>query len=84
VRAGDSLWSITAALLPDRATDRDITEGWHRVYRANRARIGPDPDLVVVGTRLVVPSFVSLHERTIREHARAPVRRSAPPATRTG
>jgi resuscitation-promoting factor RpfA len=55
VASGDSLWSMTAALLPDHASDRDITHGWHRLYRANASRIGPDPDLLLPGTPLVVP-----------------------------
>jgi nucleoid-associated protein YgaU len=55
VHRGDSLWSISADLLPPRATDRDITEAWHRLHRANSRRVGPDPDLILPGTPLAVP-----------------------------
>jgi hypothetical protein len=55
VRRGDSLWSIAAELLPAGAGDRRICTGWHRLYRANRGRIGADPDLIHPGTTLVVP-----------------------------
>ena len=57
VRPGDSLWSIAADLLPDTSSDRDVSNAWHRLHRANAARIGPDPDLILPGTRLVVPDL---------------------------
>jgi len=46
VRPGDSLWAIA------RRQDTD----WPSLYRANRAVIGADPDLIQPGMRLVVPS----------------------------
>lgn len=55
VRRGDSLWSIAADLLPDGAAAGDVTTAWHRLHHANVARIGDDPDLILPGTRLVVP-----------------------------
>jgi hypothetical protein len=55
VRAGQSLWSISAGLLPRGATDARVTTAWHRLYRANVGRVGPDPDLLRTGTRLAVP-----------------------------
>jgi resuscitation-promoting factor RpfA len=55
VQAGDSLWSIAAALLPASADDGPICADWHRLYRANRDRIGADPDLILPGTVLEVP-----------------------------
>ena len=55
VRPGDSLWSIAAGLLPAGAPDPEVTAAWHRLYRGNLARIGADPDLILPGTRLVVP-----------------------------
>jgi hypothetical protein len=63
VRAGQSLWSITAGLLPADATDARVTTAWHRLYRANVARVGPDPDLVHPGTRLAVPDLSSTAHR---------------------
>jgi nucleoid-associated protein YgaU len=60
VRGGDSLWSIAADLLSSQAggrvTDRDITVAWHRLHAANAGRVGPDPDLILPGTRLAVPA----------------------------
>jgi hypothetical protein len=40
-----------------------VTTAWHRVYRANVARVGPDPDLVRPGTRLAVPDLSSATHR---------------------
>jgi LysM domain len=57
VGPGDSLWSIAADLLPERAGDPSICVGWHQLYYANRDRIGPDPDLIQPGTVLVVPDL---------------------------
>ncbi len=55
VRPGDSLWSIAARDLGPAAGNAEITERWHALYAANRARIGPDPDLVEPGLRLRLP-----------------------------
>jgi hypothetical protein len=63
VRPGQSLWSITADLLPASATDADITIAWHRLHRANAGRIGTDPDLILPGTRLVVPRLAPAPDR---------------------
>lgn len=59
VSRGDSLWSLTVALLPESADDGRICAGWHRLYRANKRRIGADPDLIVPGTALVVPRSIA-------------------------
>ena len=61
VHRGDTLWSISARLLSGAATDARVTRTWHRLHRANLARIGPDPDLILPGTRLVVPPARSHH-----------------------
>src|SRR4051794_9334789 len=58
VHRGDSLWSISSRLLAGAATDVRVTRTWHRLHRVNRARIGPDPDRILPGTRLVVPPAV--------------------------
>jgi nucleoid-associated protein YgaU len=59
VRPGDSLWSIAADRLPGSAGDAAVTRAWHRLHRANLARIGDDPDLIHPGTRLVVPDLAA-------------------------
>lgn len=48
VAPGDSLWSIAFQLYGDHSK-------WVLLYEANRAIIGPNPDLLAPGTRLIVP-----------------------------
>jgi nucleoid-associated protein YgaU len=55
VRAGDTLWDIARRHLPAGATPTAVARAWPRWYAANRAVIGPDPDLVRPGQRLVAP-----------------------------
>ncbi|MFD1507378.1 LysM peptidoglycan-binding domain-containing protein [Georgenia yuyongxinii] len=55
VRAGDSLWSITASHLPDGATAAEIAVAWPRWYEANREVVGSDPDLIRPGQQLRAP-----------------------------
>ena len=55
VRPGDSLWAIARRDLPPGASDAAVTERWHAIYAANRVVIGPDPDLVRPGQRLLLP-----------------------------
>jgi nucleoid-associated protein YgaU len=55
VGPGDSLWLIAARRLGQHATVADIAEAWPEWYAANRAEIGPDPDLLRVGQRLAPP-----------------------------
>jgi nucleoid-associated protein YgaU len=55
VRAGDSLWSVAARSLGGHATAAEIAREWPRWYRANRAVVGDNPDLLLVGTVLVRP-----------------------------
>jgi hypothetical protein len=55
VRPGDSLWAIARRELPPGASDADVTGLWHAIYTANRRVIGPDPDLVQPGQRLLLP-----------------------------
>ncbi|AMD86501.1 hypothetical protein AXF14_01420 [Actinomyces radicidentis] len=59
VRAGESLWSITADLLGTTATDGDVAGAWPELYRANAERIGDDPGLIRPGTELVLPSVLT-------------------------
>jgi nucleoid-associated protein YgaU len=55
VRSGDTLWTIAERRLPVPATDRQVTTGWHAIYRRNRGVIGPDPDLILPGQGLSLP-----------------------------
>jgi nucleoid-associated protein YgaU len=56
VRTGDTLWGLAATRLPDGAPDTAVDAAWRRLYTANRARIGPDPDLVHPGLVLTDPT----------------------------
>ncbi len=53
---GDTLWAIAARDLSPDASPADITDRWQQIYRLNRAAVGPDPDLLVPGTSLELPS----------------------------
>lgn len=55
VRPGDSLWRIAATDLGRRATPARVAAAWPRWYAANRAEIGPDPDLIKPAERLHAP-----------------------------
>jgi hypothetical protein len=58
VEVGDSLWDIAAArLAPGERSAANVHRYWRQIYRANRAVIGADPDLIHPGTRLAVPPF---------------------------
>lgn len=55
VEAGESLWTIAADVLGHDATPAQVAREVHRLWNLNRARIGTgDPDLVMVGTRLIL------------------------------
>lgn len=51
VRTGDSLWEIAARELPH-ADDREITEAWRAIWRANRDVIGANPGLIRPGQQI--------------------------------
>lgn len=55
VRPGDSLWRIAERHLHEHADDAAVAAEWPRWYEANRAAIGPDPDLLRVGQVLHRP-----------------------------
>jgi hypothetical protein len=55
IRPGDSLWTIACRDLAPGASAAAVTERWHAIYAANRAVIGPDPDLIRPGQRLLLP-----------------------------
>jgi hypothetical protein len=56
VRPGDSLWSISSERLGPNATPQQIANGVERIYTRNRNRIGADPNLILVGQELSLPS----------------------------
>lgn len=56
VHRGDSLWTLSARLLGSRASATRVAATWPRLYAANRAVIGADPDLIRPGQRLVPPA----------------------------
>ena len=56
VRAGDCLWRLAAADLPADASAARISARWQAIHRLNVAVIGPDPDLIHPGQRLVLPA----------------------------
>lgn len=65
VRPGDSLWSITDDLLgPDTDPPELIASTWPVLYEANRDLIGADPDSIVPGQELTVPSLSSSQEKS--------------------
>jgi LysM repeat protein len=55
VEHGNTLWSIAAATLKTKRAGR-IAGYWPRIYRANRAVIGPDPNFIMPGQVLALPS----------------------------
>lgn len=55
VEPGDTLWAIAAQSLPGDATDAEIAAACARWYAANRAVIGPDPNLIFPAQQLVPP-----------------------------
>ena len=59
VAPGESLWSITARLLPAGSGPARIAQAWPALYRANSGVIGADPSLIRPGTVLSVPDSLS-------------------------
>ena len=59
VAPGESLWSITAHLLPTGSAPARIAQDWPALYRANSEAIGADPSLIRPGTVLSVPDSLS-------------------------
>lgn len=55
VAPGECLWDLAATQLGPGATNAQIAAEWQRWYAANRSVIGPDPDLIHPGQRLVSP-----------------------------
>lgn len=59
VTPGESLWSITAHLLPAGSSPARIAQAWPALYRANSEEIGADPSLIRPGVVLSVPDSLS-------------------------
>lgn len=55
VRRGDTLWDIAARHLGPSATAVDVSRAWPAWYDANRAAIGPDPNVIRPGELLSPP-----------------------------
>lgn len=59
VRPGDSLWRIAERALGKRddggPTSGEIARFWPRIYAANRALIGSNPNLIFPGQHLEIP-----------------------------
>ena len=53
VRAGESLWSIAVGR---RRSAPAVDDDWRAIWSANRDVIGADPDLILPGQRLRLPS----------------------------
>lgn len=62
VAPGDSLWGLARARLGDGASPADVQALTRALHRANRAVVGPDPDLLHPGQRLRLPVPPSLRE----------------------
>lgn len=59
VSAGDSLWSIAAALLGTDATTASIATAWPELWQANAVLIGPDPGVIHPGQTLTIPAALT-------------------------
>lgn len=57
VRAGESLWSITAGHLRPDSPASVVARRWPRLHHLNRERIGHDPHLIHSGTTLRIPTW---------------------------
>ncbi len=55
VRPGDTLWQLSAERMSARASAAEVCLAVQRLHHRNRGVIGPDPDLLLPGQRLVVP-----------------------------
>ncbi|MGJ9413440.1 LysM peptidoglycan-binding domain-containing protein [Aeromicrobium sp. CF4.19] len=62
VQDGDTLWGLATARLSSNAGDDAVASLVRRIHQANRARIGPDPDIIHPGQRLVVPTSTSTQD----------------------
>ena len=75
VRAGDCLWALAAADLGPGANAAAVAARWRWIYQLNRRVIGPDPDLIRAGQRLVLPPTPSERIRDAVPPQRRPAAR---------
>jgi hypothetical protein len=57
VQPGDTLWQLATNRLRPSPAGGEVAELVERFHRRNRELIGPDPDLIRPGQRLVVPAL---------------------------
>jgi nucleoid-associated protein YgaU len=55
VAPGDTLWDLAARDLPADASPAAVDRHWRVLWQVNRARLGPDPDVIQPGTILRLP-----------------------------
>ena len=72
VEPGESLWSITAAVLGPDATDAQIVQTWPLVYETNTESIGSDPSLLRPGAELRLPDALAQARPTPSEDRKQP------------
>src|SRR5215208_5289978 len=80
VAPGDSLWSISSHWLGPQATTEQIADGVKRIYALNHNQIGNNPNLIIAGQRLLVPSHVASRVASEVERQSPEPARAAPPA----
>jgi len=82
VNYGDSLWSIGQEHLGPEATPEQILEEARRIYEINRDRIGNDPNLLVAGQELLMPSVPESTPQPVAQEpvAQEPVAQEPAPA----
>ncbi|MFE2060962.1 transglycosylase family protein [Streptomyces sp. NPDC059467] len=51
------------------AEEHDVAGGWHRLYAANRATVGSDPDLILPGQRLSLTGKAAKAESSAKKAA---------------
>jgi len=66
VAPGDSLWSLTARLLPAGTDLGTVATGWRLLYAANRGIVGADPDVLQPGQILRVDPALEALVRAAR------------------
>jgi hypothetical protein len=79
VGRGDSLWSLTAGLLPTGAPLEAVATAWPLLYAANRAVIGEEPDLLRPGQTLRVGPALTRLLQAARPADPAPTRDAGGP-----
>jgi hypothetical protein len=61
VRPGDTLWHLATDRLRPSASEGEVALLVERIHHRNRELIGPDPDLIQPGQRLVAPGLGQHH-----------------------